>query len=106
MGEVVKDLPYFGVVKEPGYLICLLVFAVAVVIYTTYGGFRAVVWTDVMQGFVMVFGVVVMLPLALAMVGGLGEASRKISQMTPPRQVKLNLKAASVPAMTVEMIPA
>ena len=29
------------------YLLCLVVFGVAVIVYTTYGGFHAVVWTDV-----------------------------------------------------------
>ncbi len=45
------------------YVLCLVVFGVAVIVYTTYGGFHAVVWTDVMQGIVMVIGVIIMLPL-------------------------------------------
>ena len=49
---------------DAGYLICLLTFGVAVIIYTTYGGFHAVVWTDVMQGIVMFVGVILMLGLA------------------------------------------
>ena len=51
------------------YLLCLLVFGIAVIVYTTYGGFHAVVWTDVMQGVVMVVGVVIMLPLAIHQAG-------------------------------------
>ena len=43
------------------YLFCLVVFGIAVIVYTTYGGFHAVVWTDVMQGIVMVVGVIIML---------------------------------------------
>lgn len=39
----------------------------------------------------MVFGVIVMLPLALMMVGGLGAATEKINQMTPPNHVLLHL---------------
>lgn len=70
----------------PDYLLCLLVFAVAVVVYTTYGGFRAVVWTDVMQGLVMVVGVIIMLILVLGQVGGLGNATRKLAEMTPPEK--------------------
>ena len=65
-------------------LVAGLVFTFAVVIYTAYGGFRAVVWTDVMQGFVMVGGVVLMLPLALYAVGGLGQATDDMAKMTPP----------------------
>ena len=41
------------------YLFCLVVFGIAVIVYTTYGGFHAVVWTDVMQGIVMVVGVII-----------------------------------------------
>ena len=67
------------------YVLCLLVFGIAVVVYTTYGGFHAVVWTDVMQGVVMVIGVVIMLPLAIAQVGGLDNATKDLAKMTPPR---------------------
>jgi len=69
---------------EGDYLLCLLVFAVAVIIYTAYGGFRAVVWTDVMQGIVMGVGVIVMLVLTLAQVGGLQNATEQLAEMTPP----------------------
>lgn len=69
---------------EPGYLLCLLSFAAAVIVYTTYGGFRAVVWTDVLQGLVMVTGVGIMLPLALWQCGGLANATDQLARMTPP----------------------
>ena len=69
---------------EPEYLLCLLAFGIVVILYTTYGGFHAVVWTDVMQGFVMVCGVLFMLPLALYQVGGLEQATRQLAQMRPP----------------------
>ena len=69
---------------EPEYLVCLLVFSVAVICYVVYGGFRAIVWTDVMQGIVMLGGVVVMLGLTLWQVGGLETATRELAQMTAP----------------------
>lgn len=72
-------------------MLCLIVFGIGVIIYTTYGGFRAVVWTDVLQGVVMVGGVVIMLPLAIYFAGGLGNATDEMANMTPPRQVELNL---------------
>lgn len=77
------------------YLLCLLVFAASVIVYTTFGGFRAVVWTDVMQGIVMGLGVVIMLFLCLSQVGGLGNATRQISEMTPPEFVTLELRPGS-----------
>ncbi|MDA1013031.1 MAG: PEGA domain-containing protein [Planctomycetota bacterium] len=69
---------------DPAYLLCLMMFGLAVVLYTTYGGFHAVVWTDVMQGVVMVFGVIIMLPIAIWAVGGMDTAAKKIANMTPP----------------------
>ena len=90
---------------KPGYIICLFVFAATVVVYTSYGGFRAVVWTDVMPGFVMVGGVLVMFPLALWAVGGLSNVTQQMAEMTPPRFVELRLEATSPPA-TPLAIPA
>jgi sodium/pantothenate symporter len=74
-----------GSAIAPDYLLCLLMFALAVILYTTYGGFHAVVWTDVMQGIVMVFGVMIMLPLAISQVGGTEALSSELSGMTTPR---------------------
>lgn len=54
--------------REPvskGYLLGLLIFALTVVAYTTYGGYWAVTWTDVLEGLVMLVGVVVMAFLAV-----------------------------------------
>lgn len=70
--------------EGPSYVLCLLVFGVAVIVYTTFGGFRAVVWTDVMQGIIMVIGVMIMLPLALYEVGGLDNATKELAEQTPP----------------------
>ncbi len=69
----------------PDYLVCLFTFGVAVIVYTAYGGFHAVVWTDVMQGVVMVVGVIIMLPLAISQAGGLGAVTTQMEEMTPPR---------------------
>ena len=57
------------------YLTGLLIFASSVVAYTTYGGFRAVAWTDTLQGIVMIVGVVLLVPFALAAVDGLENAT-------------------------------
>jgi len=83
MGRLVEGVPWVGQ-AGPDYLVSLLVFAVAVILYVVYGGFRAVVWTDVMQGIVMFAGVVLMLVLALRQVGGLENATRQMTAMTPP----------------------
>ena len=82
VGEWTAGMTFFG--SDSQYLVCLLFFGVAVIAYTTYGGFHAVVWTDVMQGVVMVVGVLILLPLALNAVGGLDRATQEMSKMTPP----------------------
>ncbi len=56
------------------YLMGMSLFAVSVVAYTTYGGFRAVAWTDTLQGIVMIVGIVMLVPLAVSAVGGLENA--------------------------------
>ena len=66
------------------YLVCLCFFALAVIAYTAYGGFRAVVWTDVMQGLVMLVGVLILLGLTLSQVGGLDNETRQQHKQTPP----------------------
>lgn len=61
-----------------GYMAGLLIFSVVVVVYTSFGGFRAVVWTDVMQGIVMGLGVVLLCPLVVSHVGGLDNAAKRV----------------------------
>jgi Na+/proline symporter len=84
---------------EPGQFLCLIIFAVAVIGYVVYGGFRAVVWTDVMQGMVMFFGVLVMLVLALQQVGGLKRATTELADRLPPvvAEVRVETSAGGPP---------
>lgn len=83
VGSATEGIPWVNQ-ADPDYLVCLLVFSVAVIVYVVYGGFRAVVWTDVMQGIVMFVGVILMLALALWQVGGMTEATKRMAEMTPP----------------------
>ena len=71
--------------ESPEYFLCLIAFSILVIFYTAIGGFRAVVWTDVLQGAVMLVGVMVMLFLALSQVGGLSKATLELAEMVPPR---------------------
>ena len=74
---------------DPEYLLTLVIFSIGVIGYVVYGGFRAVVWTDVMQGVIMFIGVAIMLILALNQVGGLSKATEKLSEMSPPKKGKV-----------------
>lgn len=80
------SLPILGDAADkigPGYVFSLILFSVITIVYTSYGGFRAVVWTDTMQGIVMFVGVLILLPVVLIKVGGLGEVTRKLAAMPP-----------------------
>lgn len=84
VGAAVSGIDFFKGV-DAGYFTCLFIFGVLVIVYTTYGGFHAVVWTDVMQGVVMVAGVAIMLPLTLSQVGGMDAGTKRMAKMIPPR---------------------
>ncbi|GAB4147744.1 MAG: hypothetical protein Tsb009_21110 [Planctomycetaceae bacterium] len=62
----------------------LILFAFSVVAYTTYGGFRAVAWTDTLQGIVMIVGVVLLVPFAVYAAGGLENATRELGKRPDP----------------------
>ena len=83
VGDAIDGLPWVGG-AEPDYVLCLLVFSFSVIVYTAFGGFRAVVWTDIMQGVVMGAGVIILLILTLSQVGGLSKATEQLKEMTPP----------------------
>ncbi|MBR90151.1 MAG: hypothetical protein CMO66_02620 [Verrucomicrobiales bacterium] len=83
MDRWTDPIPWVGA-AEGSYLLCLLVFSLSVIAYTAWGGFRAVVWTDVMQGVIMGLGVMILLALVLVQLGGLGNATRELARQTPP----------------------
>ncbi|MCY4187709.1 MAG: sodium/solute symporter [Bryobacterales bacterium] len=77
--EVALGVPYdWGVAS----------FAVVVAIYTAYGGFRAVAWTDSFQAIVMLFGVLLTAAFGLYKAGGMqavhdGLAAQSPALLTP-----------------------
>ena len=66
------------------FLIGLGIFTVTVVGYTLLGGFLAAVWTDLFQSVMMLVGVMLLLFLALAAVGGMEQATRTAVEKTGP----------------------
>ncbi len=72
--QTVTGLPY-----EAG----LLIFAGTVAIYTTIGGFRAVVLTDTVQGIMMLIGTIVLLCGVIYTGGGLGHIITKLHAIDP-----------------------
>ena len=73
----------FNLSGDYAYYLALLIFAGTVVFYTAYGGFRAVVWTDVMQGIMMGLGIVILVPVVLYQAGGLAKVNEQIMNQPP-----------------------
>ena len=69
--------------RYPDYVLGILIFAVTVIAYTTYGGFWAVTWTDVLQGLVIVAGSLLLMVFALRKVGGLENATARLRAIDP-----------------------
>jgi len=59
-------------------MVVYLVFAVVVSLYTVMGGFIAAVWTDVVQGFLIVIFSVMLIPLGLVRIGGFAGLHAKV----------------------------
>lgn len=66
------------------YEMGLLLFSLSVVAYTTYGGFRAVAWTDTLQGVVMLVGILILVPFAVVAAGGMQAATIALSEREDP----------------------
>jgi solute:Na+ symporter, SSS family len=72
--EELVGLPYFSG--------CILVTAV-IVLYTLYGGMRAVAWTDLFQGILMVAMLLAVLAVIAGHHGGIAEANRQVMALNP-----------------------
>jgi sodium/pantothenate symporter len=94
LGSHEIPIPVIGGTIDQGYLVGLLIFASTVIAYTTFGGFWAVTWTDVLEGFVKIAGVVTLAILAIGTVKavttpsgetltGLPAATERLRQIDP-----------------------
>jgi sodium/proline symporter len=66
----------FNAVFGLDYSAALIIGAVVIVSYTFLGGFLAVCWTDLIQGTLMFFAIIVLPIIAVAKLGGSGETFR------------------------------
>ncbi len=80
---------------NPKYSLGLFLFAGLVIIYTTIGGFKAVVWTDMLQGVVMVAGVLIMLVLIIAQSSDIEDRGQYMAEMTTPDLLMVELEIDS-----------
>ncbi|NIH16136.1 sodium/pantothenate symporter [Serratia symbiotica] len=65
------------------YNIGLLIFGISIMLYTAFGGFRAGVLNDAMQGLVMLLGTVLLLGAVINAADGLHHAVDKLQQIDP-----------------------
>lgn len=68
-----------GIKYETG----LLIFGITIALYTAFGGFRASVLNDTMQGMVMLIGTIVLLVGVVHAAGGLGNAVQTLEHIDP-----------------------
>jgi SSS family transporter len=54
-----------------------------VVVYTVAGGFRAVAWSDLLQGLMMLFGLVIVPVVAIVKLGGWGAMEERLRAIDP-----------------------
>lgn len=71
-----------AVTTVPPYVIAVVVLTIATSIYTTIGGIKAVIWTDVIQATLMFGSALVAIGTLLWHIGGFGELARVVPQMT------------------------
>ena len=72
--EVALGMPYWA---------GLILVSVTVTLYTAWGGFRAVAWTDAFQAIVMLVGILLTLGFALSMAGGFAPLSAYLGEQSP-----------------------
>ncbi|MFP4180526.1 MAG: sodium/pantothenate symporter [Spirochaetaceae bacterium] len=65
------------------YNVALVIFAIVVLIYVTFGGFRAVALSDLIQGVVMFFGAIVLMIAIIAAGGGVGALTSALESEAP-----------------------
>jgi SSS family solute:Na+ symporter/sodium/pantothenate symporter len=83
MGRAVEGLTTLP--PETAFAWGVAVLALIMLAYETLGGFRAVAWTDVIQGGVLAIGFVVLLSLIFAEYGSLEVTTRKLAEMAPAK---------------------
>lgn len=67
------------------YTVGVVVLALIIVVYETLGGFRAVAWTDVIQGSVLLLGFVLLFLVVLHEFGPITDAIETIHQASPEK---------------------
>ncbi|HIN30246.1 TPA: sodium:solute symporter family protein, partial [Candidatus Poribacteria bacterium] len=86
MGRAFQGLVSINPVQA--YIYGVIFLAIIMGIYETLGGLRAVAWTDVIQGLILMCGFAIMLVLVFSKYGSIGIATEQIFRNADPEIVK------------------
>ncbi len=71
-----------GIMEIP-YIWGIIIAGVIILVYVTFGGYLAVVWTGFIQGWVMIFGVLLLTFTAIKAAGGLENVNNVLREIEP-----------------------
>ena len=92
----------FNTVFGIQYEYAILIGGGVLVLYTFLGGFFAVSWTDMMQGFVMLFAAIAVPSFALIKMGCIADASERIAAVSPTLiSITTDISGKSLGAMAI-----
>ena len=83
IGQFKGGATLVSVITGLDYSVGLLIFAAVVIVYTSFGGFTAVVITDTIQGLIMCLGTAILLFSALAAGGGVTNINAELAVKLP-----------------------
>ena len=86
----------FDAIFDISHLVSIPIGGAIVIFYTMMGGFRAVAWTDFIQGLLMVIGLVVLSLTAAIEVGGFSAISQKVNSLAPTALTWMGGKTTTV----------
>jgi len=89
----------FSTVFGLNYTTGLILGAAIIVSYTALGGFSAVCWTDAIQGGIMFFALLAVPFMAMHEMGGIGEVSTRLAQLTPESLGFFPMKNGAIDSM-------
>ncbi|KYO63791.1 sodium/pantothenate symporter [Thermovenabulum gondwanense] len=83
VAQFVGGAKLFQTITGLPYIWGLILFGGVVLVYVTYGGFRAVVLTDAVQGTVMFFGTIILLLMVFSKGGGVYNVMQTLYKINP-----------------------
>ena len=86
----------FDAIFDISHLVSIPIGGAIVIFYTMMGGFRAVAWTDFIQGLLMVIGLVVLSLTAAIEVGGFAAITQKVNSLAPTALTWMGGKTTTV----------